>query len=350
MDRDINFNFRNFRFTYWETGKTLPFKGPHALSAAAPYVLKSIDFDLGSEGVAFHKTNPAVTQGNYRAANGDNNSQTVIIQGDNASIGYNTAGDWYIYTVVVEDAGNYLIEIESAVTMWSYVHLEVDGVDVTGEVWLNDALCDGWSNFFWLYAGTKPIALTKGTHKIKYVMDRDINFNFRNFRFTYWEAGKTLPFKGPHTLSAAAPYVLKAIDFDLGGEGVGFHKTNPRETQGSYRAANGDNNSQTAFVQGDNESIGFNDADDWYVYTVDVVDAGNYFIEIDGAGGGEAKYHIEIEGINVTNTYSFASTGAWDNWLWKDGPDITLAVGKQKIKFYFEDGGTNIRNFRFTKQ
>jgi len=179
--------------------RTKPFRGPHILSAAAPYTLKSVDFDFGGRGNAWYDTNTGANQAGttgttYRTNNGDNNSGSVSIQSDMASIGYTAANEWLIYTIEVQDAGNYLVSADVAVNGASRYRIDVlddpdaqmqddwsNWVNATGGISLTST--GGWSNWAWVDA-SEPITLTEGTKKIRFFFEQAA-FNFRNLKFTY---------------------------------------------------------------------------------------------------------------------------------------------------------------------
>lgn len=164
---------------------TRPFKGPHTLSAATPYELLAANFDFGGEGNAFHDsdaTDSSGQNGKYRVSNGDDNSTAVDIEGDGINVGWTNVGEWLMYTVEVEDAGNYLVEAQVAANATGGFHLEVDGVNVTGTIETPNT--GGWGSYNWTSTPEDKLTLnlTKGTHKIKYYFDG--GHNFKSLRFT----------------------------------------------------------------------------------------------------------------------------------------------------------------------
>ncbi len=164
---------------------TRPFKGPHLLSASAPYLLMAADFDFGGEGNAYHDndaTDRSGQNGNYRKSNGDEYGTGVDIEGFGTSIGYTNPGEWMIYTVEVQDAGNYLVEAQVAVPGSGSFRIEVDGVNVTGTIGVPDT--GGWGAFTWVStpADKLTINFTKGKHRIKYYIEG--GHNFKALRFT----------------------------------------------------------------------------------------------------------------------------------------------------------------------
>ena len=175
----------------------------------------------------------------------------------------------------------------------------------------------------------------------------------------------TKPFKGPHIISAAEPFILKAADFDIGGEGNAFHDTNTGANQAgqtgtNYRINNGDSNSGSVGIQSDQESIGYTSDGEWLIYTIEVQDAGEYYLSLDAAVNATSRYRIELlEGEhiggdfsnwrNMTGTVTVSQTGGWSNWAWLDiANPVTLPAGTQKIRYYFETAALNFRNLKFT--
>lgn len=170
------------------------------------------------------------------------------------------------------------------------------------------------------------------------------------------DAAYTRPFKEPHILSAAAPYELPAANFDIGGEGYAFHDQDANNHTGNdnYRRTNGDNQSTPVEVEGDGgNNVGYTNPGEWLLYTIEVIDEGEYLVEAQVAVPGTGSFHIEVDGINVTGTIDFPTTNGWGNYTWVSTPEdkltLTLTEGRHKIKYYFE-GGHNFRSLKFTKK
>ncbi len=166
----------------------------------------------------------------------------------------------------------------------------------------------------------------------------------------------TRPFKGPHILSAAVPYELPAANFDLGGEGYAFHDQDANNHTGNdnYRRNNGDNQSTPVEIEGDGgNNVGYTNPGEWLLYTVEVIDEGEYLVEAQVAVPGTGSFHIEVDGINVTGTIDVPNTNGWGNYTWVSTPEdkltLILTEGRHKIKYYFE-GGHNFRSLKFTKK
>ncbi|WP_352422716.1 carbohydrate-binding protein [Proteiniphilum sp.] len=166
------------------------------------------------------------------------------------------------------------------------------------------------------------------------------------------DAAYSRPFKGPHILSADAPYELLAANFDTGGEGNAFHD-DATIRNNTYRANNGDPGSPQVDIEGDGTNIGYTNAGEWLIYTLDVKDAGTYKVEVNlSANATTGAFHLEIDGQDVTGTVSVPNNGSWNSWRYISDPkmdNINLSEGRHRMKFYFEGAGFNLRGYRFTK-
>ncbi len=170
------------------------------------------------------------------------------------------------------------------------------------------------------------------------------------------EVTNTLPFRGPHNLTAAEPYELAAANFDIGGEGYAFHDADAGNNTGNdnYRRNNGDTGSTPVEVEGNGGSnVGYTNPGEWLLYTINVVDAGDYKVDVLLAGPSASSFHLEVDGVNVTGTIPTPATGGWGAYQLVSTPEdkltLSLTKGKHTFKYYFE-GGHNLRGFRFTKK
>ncbi|HHU27228.1 MAG TPA: carbohydrate-binding protein [Bacteroidales bacterium] len=170
------------------------------------------------------------------------------------------------------------------------------------------------------------------------------------------DAATTRAFKGPHVISAAAPYVLMAADFDFGGPGNAFYDTDASDSSGqngNYRKSHGDENSTGVDIEGWGNNVGWTNPGEWLLYTIEVQDAGDYLVEAQVAVPGSGSFHLELDNVNFTGTIGVPNTGGWGAFIWLSTPrdklTVNLTKGRHKIKYYFE-GGHNFRALRFTKQ
>lgn len=159
----------------------------------------------------------------------------------------------------------------------------------------------------------------------------------------------TRPFKGPHILSKAAALILPVRDFDLGGEGYAYHDTDATNSAGaSYRVDNGDTNSPGVDIEGGG-NIGYTNAGEWLLYTLEVNDAGTYAAQLSASGNSDGFFHLEVDGVDKTGKIPVPSNGSWSNWVWRPGTpaELTLTEGKHKIKLFIDNSGFNINELKF---
>lgn len=162
---------------------TRPFKGPHVLSKAEALVLPVRDFDLGGEGYAYHDSDNTNSAGsNYRQDNGDSNSPGVDVEGG-GNIGYTNDGEWLLYTLEVEDAGTYGVQLSASGNSNGSFHFEVNGsADKTDQVQVPSN--GSWSNWTWRPETPLELTLTEGKHKIKLYIDK-AGFNINELKFQF---------------------------------------------------------------------------------------------------------------------------------------------------------------------
>jgi hypothetical protein len=169
------------------TNEHKPFKGPHILSKAAPCIIPMRDFDMGGEGVAFHESDEYNSSYNqpegddYRRNHGDLNSFSVDVE-NGINIGWIAPGEWLLYTVEVQDAGEYLLSVSVSAIEENTFHLEVDGRNVSGS--LSTPNTGGWHNWIWCPDKSLRVCLTAGTHQIKYYTESGAN-NLHEMKLEY---------------------------------------------------------------------------------------------------------------------------------------------------------------------
>jgi len=161
---------------------TRPFNGPHVLKNGDPTTVLAADFDFGGLGYAFNDNSPNNGNKNYRRDKGDPNSNRAGIEGNGNNLGWLATGDWFQYTVEVQDAGKYGFTVSlSAGGNGGKFHIEVDGLPVANAV---DVPNNGsWSSWKTHPATPIELDLAEGQRKIKFVMD-GAGFNLRALHFS----------------------------------------------------------------------------------------------------------------------------------------------------------------------
>jgi len=162
------------------------------------------------------------------------------------------------------------------------------------------------------------------------------------------------------TIVTGAVTIVAPGDFDLGGEGIGFHDSNTGHDPGSgganYRPSRGDTQSAAMDIEGDGGNIGYCNAGEWLMYTVDVRVAGDYeidwYISVNGDG---AAASIEVDGER-SERYNMVNNSNWSDWRYYcernslDPPLFYMTAGKHKVQYYFEGGSHNYNGLRITKK
>src|SRR5439155_8165405 len=145
---------------------------------AIPGVFEAENFDRGGEGVAYHDNVPGNAGGQYRP----NEDVDIIVSSDSAGGGFVVnnfeTGEWLNYTINVQSATNYDIELRvSSQFSTSAFHVEIDGQNVTGSVVVPNT--GNWNTFQWV--GKKGLALPAGQHVLKVFADQQY-FDFNSAR------------------------------------------------------------------------------------------------------------------------------------------------------------------------
>jgi PKD repeat protein len=210
---------------------------------------------------------------------------------------------------------------------------------------------------------------------------------YRNFQFTYWQAGtytieqtatnavgsshKTLtvtvpaaaptttptvtptttttvsptvtgnPYNGPHTI----PGTLQAEDYDLGGEGVAYHDTTPGNEGGVYR--HDDVDIEQLDTDG-SPNVGWIRAGEWMAYTVNVSTTGTYnagFRVASSHSGSSVQVYVD-DGTTPVATVSVPNTGDWPAFRTVQVP-VTLPAGQHRLKLAFPTDYVNINWIAF---
>ena len=126
-------------------------------------------YDAGAPGTAYKDNDPKNQGADYRK-----NTQVDIEKRGDASNGYGVgwinAGEWLNYTVEVKESGTYDIKIPvAAQKVGGLFHLEIEGKDLTGPIRIPDT--GAWTQLKTVIH--KGVKLTKGSHVIKVVMDKN---------------------------------------------------------------------------------------------------------------------------------------------------------------------------------
>ena len=132
------------------------------------------------------------------------------------------------------------------------------------------------------------------------------------------------PFGG---VPAVVPGQVEAEQFDLGGEGLGYHETTPANEGGKYRPGEAvDITQDTSASNG--YAVGWTKAGEWMSYVLNATTGGTYTIRTRVAGvGGGGKFKILINGQDVSGSLNVPDTGAWNKYQWVACNGVALPQG-----------------------
>ena len=153
------------------------------------------------------------------------------------------------------------------------------------------------------------------------------------------------PFNGSALL---IPGRIEAEEYDLGGEGIGYHEANANGNQGGAVLRNDEVDIEaTQDVDGD-YNIGYTLTGEWLEYTVNVTKTEVYDLDVrvakDGTGG---LFHIEMDGVDITGPISIPNTGGWQVWETITLNDINLPAGEHIMRIVFDSDYTNLNFVEF---
>jgi len=143
-----------------------------------PATLQAEDFDRGGEGVAYHDNTPGNAGGQYRTTENVDIVASSDPQGGGYVVNNFETGEWLNYTVNLQAAGRYDIDLRASSAMaGGAFHVEIDGQDVSGLVAVPNT--GSWSAFQWV--GKKGVQLPAGRHVMKIVANQQY-FNLNSIR------------------------------------------------------------------------------------------------------------------------------------------------------------------------
>ena len=322
-------------------GKPTPFSGtPIAIPASGSATIEAENFDNGGEGVAYHDSDTVNSGKAYRTTGVDIQATTDI--GGGYLVGWTRAGEWLTYTVNVATAGSYDFDVRVAAPIpGGKFHLEVDGNDVTGALAVPNT--GGWQT--WQNVKRTAVPLAAGTHVLRLALDaaspNGYVANFNYLKVTRSAPSQPTPFAGmPIAIPSTGSATIQAEHFDNGGEGVAFHDSDSINSGNVYRTTGVDLSTTTDV--GGGYLVGWTRAGEWLIYTVNVAAAGTYdlaFRVASTTGGG--KYHLEVDGVNVTGALSVPSTGGWQTWQTVAKTGVSLPAGTHRLRLVMDANAAN---------
>jgi carbohydrate binding protein with CBM6 domain/pectate lyase-like protein/putative Ig domain-containing protein len=145
---------------------------------------------------------------------------------------------------------------------------------------------------------------------------------------------------------ATIPGKILLINYNSGGEGVGYHDTDPVNHGGQYRPNEGvdiENSSEGTY------DIGFEAAGEWMKYNVNVTQAGTYTLQVRVATPNTGdSLRIEMDGVNIVpGDIAIPNTGGYQTWTNVTVTTTVLTAGPHVIRVYEATGGYNMQYINF---
>ncbi len=331
-------NFNYFRFTASSGG---PYGGT---AVAIPGTIQAENFDEGGQGVGYSDTTPQNLGGQYRSTGVD--IEATSDSGGGYNVGWVGAGEWLKYSVNVASTGSYTLEfrVASEGTGGTF-HLEVNGRDVTGP--LTVPRTGAWQAWTTMKASAVP--LTAGAQSWRLVMDANgatgaiANFNY--IRATVASGGT--PYGGT---PVSLPGTIQAENFDEGPAGVAYVDATSTNSGGQYRSTGVD--IEATADSGGGYDVGWAGAGEWLTYSVNVVTAGTYDVDVRVASGGTGgRFHIEVNGVDKTGPLTVPNTGSWQTWTTIRKSGVALSAGPQVWRLVMDANGPTsaVGNFNWIR-
>ena len=156
-------------------------------------------------------------------------------------------------------------------------------------------------------------------------------------------ANRQSPYYGA---ALAVPGKIEAEDFDAGDEAVSWHDTTPGNADGSYRS-DVDVDIEPCSEGGYN--IGYLTDGEWLEYTINVNANDLYDIEfrlaaLESAG----KFHLEVDGVDVTGPIAAPVTGGWQAWVTVSVSALNISSGNHLLRFFVDKAGFNLNHLVFS--
>lgn len=320
------------------TNPQTPYAGS---SAVIPGKIEAEDFDKGGEGIAYKDSDTSNNGGKYRTTEGVD-IQSTTDAGGGFNVGWTNTGEWIEYTVNVSSAGTYKMEARvAAPNANGKFHIEFDGSDKTGIISVQNT--GGWQKWVMI---SKDVTLSVGVQVMRIYFDAGgLNLNSISFATIAITPPPPPPSDGQTPYFGTVPQMpgrIEAENFDKGGEGIAYHDTETSNFGWNYRTSEGVDIEGTSDVLG-GYNVGWIQAGEWMEYAFKVSTRAQYgfTIRVASALSGK-KFHLKVDGVNVTGSITVPKTNGYQNWQNVSKSGILLEAGTHVLQFYAETDGFNL--------
>lgn len=293
-------------------------------------------YDVGGEGVAYHDTDATNSGGALRTDGVD------LLACNDSGCGHAVTavavGEWLRYTVSVAKTGTYTLNARvSSIYTGTGFHLEVDGQDATGLITLPNT----GSATAWQTATKTGVALSVGQHVLRLVADTN------QFQLNWIELVET---QTPYSNAAAAPGLIEAEDYDLGGEGIAYHDTTIGNAGALYRTDDVDLISCKDILKSGVPCLNANVVGEWTEYTINVAQSASYVFtarvaRATGSTGG--AFHLELDGAPIGATVAVPITGGADTFVSLTQSDVVMPAGQHVLRVVIDGASFSLNWISF---
>lgn len=141
------------------------------------------------------------------------------------------------------------------------------------------------------------------------------------------------------------PGLIEAENYDAGGAGVAYSDTTPGNAGGYYRNDNVDIWVSTDV--GGGYMVGTTNTSEWLEYTVNVLSAGTYTMNLRVATPNDGmQVRMLSNGNDLTGALVAPNTGGWQNWQTLS-KTVNLPSGQQVLRLKIDNGSININSIEF---
>lgn len=154
--------------------------------------------------------------------------------------------------------------------------------------------------------------------------------------------------------------ILKAVDYDLGRNGVAYFDKDTADyhvSTGKYSAGNKGRVYRNDGVDISRDSAKYEsyyvssmEAGEWLQYTVEVAKKGIYTLKLNVASeNGEAKLSVSVNGSSAAKAIAVPNTGGPKNFQTVEIRNISLNSGKQRLRVFADTGYFNFSYIQFAE-
>jgi endoglucanase len=211
---------------------------------------------------------------------------------------------------------------------------------------------------YWKGSATKPTSDDAFNAVLQFALNHRLeNCSFQkdviDAMFRQTKTTETIPFTLFHT---GEP--VFAVDYNLGRNGYAYFDNDTADAGGaetiwnqgySYRNDGVDIQDCTDADAKNGFNVGWTESGEWMEYTMVVDSTASYTLSIRSASlSAGSKVHLEEDQVPVSPVITLAATGGWQIWNTTEVTGVILTKGTHKIKFVFDQGGSNLNYFKFS--